>query len=67
MARRIIRATIRIEIEADVEEITDGMAMDFASESAYEIPSADVFMENGEVVRINVTGTEWEETVPVHC
>ena len=62
MARRTIYATIRIDLQADVPDITDEMVEAFTGNSLYDIPSADVMLEDGEVIPLNVSDTTWEGT-----
>ena len=62
MAKRTIYATIRIDLQADVEEITDEMVQAFEGNSLYEIPSADVMLDDKTIIPLNVTDTIWEET-----
>ena len=61
MAKRTIYAKIRIDLEANTEEITDEMIDAFTSDSLYDFPDVDVNID-GKILPLKVSDTVWENT-----
>lgn len=60
MARRTFYATIRIDLSADVDEITDEMVEEFSANCLYDFPGVDVSLQDGSTVGISADA-EWQK------